>query len=141
MRAYGKSAVHDFPASVGLPAGGAVGPLRLAADNDLLLVFAAVGPVGCLVRMRRRDAAGIAAVRVLPRRGLSGGRPLQSILRRLVCITSIVLVKRIANRAAQETAHQGTSHDTRATPAQGRPEKTASRGTAETADCGLGAEL
>src|SRR4029079_16939799 len=134
-----RSAIHDLPAAIGLAAGGAVRALRLAIDGDLLLVFAAVGPLRGLVRARRRDAAGIAGVWIFPGRGLASRRLFQSILRRLICITPVVLVKHVADSAANEATQQRAGHDPRTTAAQGRPEKTASRGTAETPDRGLGA--
>src|SRR5262245_36675161 len=57
----------DLPAAVGLATRRAVGLLLLAADDDLLTVLAAVLAARALVRLDRRDRAGVAGVGVLPR--------------------------------------------------------------------------
>src|SRR5262249_7023234 len=85
------SAVDDLPVAVRLAAGGAIGLLLLAADIDLLGVLAAIGPVGGLVGMGRRDRAGMPGIGVLPGRRLARGRALERLVRRLARLLLVAL--------------------------------------------------
>src|SRR5262244_3220284 len=71
----------DLPGAVRLAARGSVGRLRLAADDDRLLVLAAVLAVGELVGARRRDRPRVSRVGIVPHRRLSRLVLLERLLR------------------------------------------------------------
>src|SRR5262249_32031572 len=128
------SAVGDFPAPVRLPTGGAVGALRFAVDDDLLLILAAVGPVARLIGVRRRHRAGMAAVRILPGGGTAPSRVFERLLRLRVGVAFVVFVHHVADSATDEAADQGTGRDPGAVAAQSRTQQATGSSAAEPTD-------
>ena len=113
----------DLPGAVGLAAGGAVGFLLLTADGHRLLILAAIGAAGILIGARRGEAAGMAAVGVVPGGRGPGRLEFQRALGRFGVIAPVGLVQRVADRAAQQPAKQHAGGDTGRTSARGRADQ------------------
>lgn len=112
-RAEGRCLVLDFPGAVRLTAGGAVGFFGLSADIHRLGIFPAIFSGRGLIGARRRNRAGVTAVRVVPGRGRTDLLGFQCILGGLGHRGFIGIVEGLADLAADEGAEQGADGNRR----------------------------
>src|SRR5512143_2532282 len=122
----------DLPASVGLTARPAVSLLLLAADDDRLLVFAAVPSLLGLIRPFRRNRSRVAVVGVAPRRRLVGPLVLQGVLGVLLHHPLVVGIEGPPDLLPDEGAGErpdGDADEAPRSPAELRPDERAAHAT------------
>src|SRR5262245_437146 len=114
------SSALDLPRAVGLAAGCAIGLMLLAADHDRLRIFTAILAGGELVRLGRRDRAGVACIGIVPHRGLARLILLKRLRGRLLGHLLVPIVQLVTDKAAEQRTAQGGGNDHTGAAACGR---------------------